>query len=384
MPLADEPEGRTFMNYPYRVAGGTTAFFSNFFYRFSDQELVFLRHAPAAFVEQGNADWFDHHGFQRASLSAEPSLALEVRTHRGSAAYSYMEPVVAEIKLSNVSAAPLIVDANTLLDQDALAIVVKRQGDRARMRVPHARFCLQPTPRVLQPGEGLYASVLVSVARDGWEIAEPGRYTVQAALRLPSGEEVVSNPLALRVERPDDRKQERLGDDFFDAGVARIFASGGTRVKTQVNQTLEAVVDQLPHHPVSRHARVLLGRPYATPFKTIEFPDPAVAAPTSVAAGGGRITELEPDLGLAAQQLGSALDDHDAAADTFGHIRYRRTVERLADVLERGGAADAAVRVLDDAATVLAKRGVLASVVADLQSRKNEVAVRSGKAQAAR
>ena len=67
--LANEPEARSFMNYPYSVAGGQTAFFSNFQFRFSDQELLFMRHAPARLVQMGNAAWFDHHGFEQARIA---------------------------------------------------------------------------------------------------------------------------------------------------------------------------------------------------------------------------------------------------------------------------------------------------------------------------
>src|SRR6266571_6917277 len=51
IPLANEPEARSFMNYPYNVAAGQTAFFADFEFRFSDGELLFMRHAPARFVE---------------------------------------------------------------------------------------------------------------------------------------------------------------------------------------------------------------------------------------------------------------------------------------------------------------------------------------------
>src|SRR5215212_9955672 len=76
VPLADEPEARSFMNYPYRVAGGQTAFFANFDFRFSDPELLFIRHAPERFVEMGNADWFDNHGFKQAETTPEPDFEL--------------------------------------------------------------------------------------------------------------------------------------------------------------------------------------------------------------------------------------------------------------------------------------------------------------------
>ncbi len=41
------------MNYPYGVAGGESAFFADFEYRFSDGELLFMRHAPGAVRPHG-------------------------------------------------------------------------------------------------------------------------------------------------------------------------------------------------------------------------------------------------------------------------------------------------------------------------------------------
>ena len=79
IPLSNEPEARSFMNYPFRVSGGQNAFFSDFEYRFSDGELLFMRHAPERFVQMGNADWFDHHGFEQAETAPEPTFALKVR-----------------------------------------------------------------------------------------------------------------------------------------------------------------------------------------------------------------------------------------------------------------------------------------------------------------
>ncbi len=379
IPLSDEPEGRTFMNYPYNVNGGTSAFFSDFAYRFSDQELLFLRHAPARFVEPGNADWFDQHGFRQASVSAEPQLALQVRAHRSSMTYSFLEPVYLELKLANISGSPVLVDENILLNQEAMTVIVKRRGDRARQRLPHARYCMQRVTRALQPDEALYESVLVSVSRDGWEIAEPGRYLVQVALRLPSGEDVVSNVLTLRVSPPASRAEEVLAGDFFDIDVARTLASGGTRVMTDAIDTLEEMAGRLGKHPVARHAQLALGRPFARPFKLIDT-GAAQAQPTSVVATGGQISVLPADLTRAGERMGNALADGEAAADTLGHIHYRRAVDRLATVLTEQGADTSAVRALDDAQNVLSKRGVLPSVLAQLETRKTALAAEQGDA----
>lgn len=88
--LANEPEARSFMNYPYSVSGGQTAFFSNFQFRFSDPELLFLRHAPARLVQMGNAAWFDHHGFEQARVLPEPSFKLEARVNRAEARFEFL------------------------------------------------------------------------------------------------------------------------------------------------------------------------------------------------------------------------------------------------------------------------------------------------------
>ena len=80
IPLTNEPEARSFMNYPDGVQGGQNAFFSDFEFRFSDNELLFMRHAPERFVQMGNADWFDHHGFEQANVSPGSPFALELRT----------------------------------------------------------------------------------------------------------------------------------------------------------------------------------------------------------------------------------------------------------------------------------------------------------------
>ena len=102
IPLSDEPNAFSYMNYPYRVPPGPeTVFFQNFGYRFSDNELLFMRHAPYRFVEQGNALWFDHHAFQGANISAEGGLQLVVRVNRPRAEFEFLEPMVIELKLKH-------------------------------------------------------------------------------------------------------------------------------------------------------------------------------------------------------------------------------------------------------------------------------------------
>jgi hypothetical protein len=45
------------------------------------------------------------------------------------------------------------------------------------------------------------------VGQNGWDLAEPGYYTVQASIRV-SGEDIVSQPITIRVQPPKGYDEE--------------------------------------------------------------------------------------------------------------------------------------------------------------------------------
>ena len=100
----------------------------------------------------------DNHGFEQANVSPEPQLALELRVHRedwhGVPTFGFLEPVYVELKLANVSDAPVVVDEHILLDRSAMVVVVKREGREATMRVPYASWCNHASPVALGSSVG--------------------------------------------------------------------------------------------------------------------------------------------------------------------------------------------------------------------------------------
>jgi hypothetical protein len=369
IPLADEPEARSFMNYPYGVAGGETAFYADFEYRFTDQELLFMRHAPERFVRMGDAAWFDNHGFEQARVQAAPALSLELRVNRATPVFEFLEPVMVELKLKNTSSQPQVVDDNILTTLDGITIALKRQGSPARQFLPFAQYCMKAAAKVLQPNEAMYGSVYVTAGLNGVDVAEPGRYILQAALHRTEGD-IVSRPLLLRVAPPRGFEEEVVAQDFFTDEVSRVLAFDGSRVLGEANKVLRDVVERLGARRVAKHARVPLGLSVAEPAKVL-----TIAAGTERAAGGAaprktiKVESSHPE--RAEAELKAALmTNPDVAAESLGHIDYKYYVDELTNLLEAQGDVDEAADSQDTMYKIMAARNVLPRVLAEIDGRR--------------
>jgi hypothetical protein len=358
IPLADEPEARSFMNYPYNVSGGQAAFFADFEYRFSDGELLFMRHAPARFVQMGNADWFDHHGLQGANVSPEPMLELRLRANRERAVFEFMEPVTLELKLTNVSSQPQLVEENLLSMTDSMTVILKKDSKPARQFVPYAQYCWQPHKRVLMPGESDYESLFVSAGLNGWDMAEPGNYTIQVALHM-DGEDLVSNGLRVRVMPPPGYDEETLAQDFFSDDVGRVVAFDGSQFLTKGNDTLREVAEKLSDRRVALHASLALGSTLKQEYRQlVEDPN----EPRKQLAI--KIRPAQPE--EANKLLASALTDQMAvAAESLGHIDFKWYVDRFSDWLAQQGATEEAIETQNKLYNTMSTREVHGRKVLD-------------------
>jgi hypothetical protein len=379
IPLADEPEARSFMNYPYFVTGGENSFFSDFAFRFSNPELLFMRHAPARFVRMGDANWFENHAFQQAAIHPAPPLTLEIRFNRSRPVHEFMEPVVAELKLKNVSSTPQIVDENVLKTLQGITIAVKREGSPARQYAPYARYCTRPAPKALAPGQALYGSVFLTAGLNGIDVAEPGRYVIQAALHQPDGD-IVSAPATLRITPPRSYDEEVLAQDVFTDAVGRVLAFDGSNVLRSANDTLREVVAKLGDRRVARHARIPLALAVAKPAQILDLS----AGNERLAAGSARQMAVQtvgarPDearAGLDAALLGEGAE---VAAESMGHIDYKYYVDKLTDLLESQGQRQEARKVQQELKTLLAARNVLPQVLAEVDARIQTLGGRAAK-----
>jgi hypothetical protein len=368
IPLADEPEVRSFMNYPFRVAGGQTAFFADFAYRFSQDELMFMRHAPERFVQMGNALWFDHHGFENAKTSPEPKYRLELRANRAEPVFDFLEPCTLELKLGNVSGEPQLVSDNVLAD-DHLMVILKKDRGEARQWLPYAQYCRKSTKVVLEPGAARYDSLFLAAGRNGWDVAEPGHYTVQVALHY-DGEDIVSNPLRLKITPPRGYEDERIAQDLFTDDVGRVLAFDGSRVLAAANDVLRDAAEHLPDRAIARHALVALNRPLMREGKVLDIPVSRPVPMQSAAEMGGAIAVAKAKPDEARTGLETALlEAPDKAARTLGHIDYKQYVDRLTDELADQGDRKGAVQAQTALQETLKARKVLPTVLAQVEAK---------------
>jgi hypothetical protein len=289
-PLGDEPYALSFMNNPESLGGNGSNFFDQFEYRFSDSELQFIRHAPEKFVEMGGPYYGDD--YSDASRAPFPAWTLDVSIGKSQQMFDFLEPVIVEVKLTNSSDRPQVIDENVLRTGDDVVISVRRSGGITTRLRPYVISCLGPKWRVLQSGESIRHSVFASAGTMGWLISEPGSYEVRVGLKT-TAVNALAPALRIRVALPCGREEELLAQEFFTDDVGRTLALGGTSVMQQANAVLERVADQMKDRPVARHAQLALGVPKLRPQKTLRLPE-GQAPLCSVAADGGSIALTKP------------------------------------------------------------------------------------------
>jgi len=365
--LKNEPEARSFMNYPSKVKGGDTAFFADFRYRFSDGELLFMRHAPASFVEMGNAAWLDDYAFREALVSPEPSLRLKLRVNRNKAIFEFMEPVTLELKLRNISRKPLFVEKDLLSMTDLMTVIIKRDGRAARQFIPFARYERDSPKEILEPGKSLYEPLFVSAGNNGWDLAEPGDYRVQVALHY-DGQDFLSNKLKMRVLPPRIFEEEHVAQDFFSDDVGRVISFDGSCFLEKANDVLRDVAERLKTRKVAMHASVALGHALSRDFKQLVENDQKPGSRFAIKTRRAMPKEAKKLL------MPALISSSAVAAESFGHIDYKWYVDRFVTCLAREGEMTEARKNQEVLHKTLSKRvvqgrGVLKEVLAEIKKR---------------
>ena len=252
MPLVTDPQALSWMNYPDEASPGSglnaTWFYNQFRFRFDDNELLFMRHAPASFVQMGNSAWFHNHGrVARESLDRRLKLTL----HHAKGVVEMGEPVFIELHLTNLSNQPVMVHRNMDPHDGFVEIAVTNPRGERWPFIPIDHTRVQILRHVFEPGESIYQPVNMVMGRFGFPFKDPGFYRIEASYTNIDGTTAAA-VMQLYVKPAASAEDMRTISELFNARIGRALYVGGTRVMEDVNEKLDWVRNRLgERHPTT-------------------------------------------------------------------------------------------------------------------------------------
>jgi hypothetical protein len=357
MPLTANPQALSWMNYPDEASPGggysATWFYNQFRFRFDDNENLFLRHAPASFVQMGHAAWFYNHGrVARGTLDRRLELVIRSRTE----ILEFGEPVFIELRLRNVGDELLLAHRNLQPSDGMVEIAVTNPSGERRPFIPftHTRRRLDHGP--LAPGETVYDAVNLTMGQFGFVFKEPGPYRIEASYTNRDGSTAAAI-MRLDVRPPGTYEQLRVVQELFHARVGRVLDVGGSRLMSDVNDKLAWVVRELGgQHPASLYLTTVQAAPLARDYKILTGEADRV-----------EVLPAEPD--VCERELAPVVDQAQQAADALGHITFREVVDIYTDAAVAAGEQSKARTAQSHMLGIFESREVVAPVIEEIRKR---------------
>jgi hypothetical protein len=364
-----EPKDYTWMNYPWVETRGKfdlSSFYNQFRFRFNDSENLFLRHAPASYVQMGNKSFLQNHALVSPE-SLDPRLQFFVRNRKPFVELG--EPVFVELRLRNISDETVTVyDILDLGDDNLGAGIVQvaitnPKGER-RPFIPFIQSCIQPDIKTLNHDGRVYASLNLTMGKFGFPFKEQGCYQIEARYRNLDGRTAVA-VTRLWVRAPfksDDRKSLK---ELFNARVGRVLYVGGSR-NEDVNDEIGDICTYIgSSHPAIYYLTAARFTAYANSFKQLE----------KLEADTKKIETLpsEPDKVIEHMNPVVAEKDMPKAADTIGHITYRKIVDVYANCAKETNQKPEARRVKNNLLELFRQRKVIPDVLKEIENDVDEL-----------
>ena len=253
-----------------------------------------------------------------------------------------------------------------------MTVILKKDGAPARQWLPFAQYCRKEAKTVLEAGKSRYAPLFIGAGRNGWDLAEPGRYTVQVAMQAGR------RGSRLEPAAGADRAAARLRRGVPRAGLLHRRGRSRARLRRQPRagpRQRRAARDgrQAADRRVAHHALVALAKPLARAGKMLALPDKDGAttmAPAAEAGGKIKVAKAKPE--EARKQLNSALmKEENVAAETLGHIEYHDYVDQYSDWLAAQGDPNAAAKCQTSLLSTLKARKVADWVLSAIQKKRD-------------
>jgi hypothetical protein len=272
----------SWMNYvqnyqpPPPAPGGEAAYWANFPFQFTDNEITHLRHAFYRNITIGGNAF----GVGAAEIDPElvadrtednSGLRLELRSKE---VFAYGEPVVVEIKLSTTDLRGKRAHSYLHPDDEMVQIAIRKPSGSTVLYRPMIEHCVDEAKTVTLTSEhpAIYDSAYIGYGREGQYFAETGHYQLRAIYIAQDGSRVISPTLTLQVRSPYTATDEEVGELFMgdeQGQLLKLLGSDSEALK-QGNEALDLVLDKHAEHPLAVYARLVKGINAQRNFKKLE------------------------------------------------------------------------------------------------------------------
>ncbi|MFI6868998.1 hypothetical protein [Nocardia sp. NPDC050406] len=367
------PRALSWMNYDWRYdrITGPDRFWSDFRFRFDDEELLHLRHGDRAAVVFGGDPWATGEHWESPPTPGVPSNRSLELLLRAPAYFSFMEPVEIEFRLRNPLPVPQTVDTRLEPHYGTTSVLVRTPDGRTVRFRPVMCLYGRPVTQVLAPAgnaeecpDRYSALVPLTFGRDGFVFDQPGRYLLRATYS-DGVRQTVSNTLAVRIGQPATREQDRFAADFFDPRVGLALTFGGSMSPFLASgmRTLTEAADRFADQDFGTKAAVTLAKSVGSDFFA-----------RTIADGDDRMVRrhrADPAAALAITEPG--LRRYRDATEPTTSIGYNELVALRANLHIANGDPGLAARELTTLADDLSHRGVNPTVLRDIRAKAQAV-----------
>jgi hypothetical protein len=298
-PSPSRPGAKSWMNYPERFPGGPAEYWRKFAFEFDDVELVQLRHGFRDRVIMGGEPFAGSAARARSgswdSEQQDEGLRLTLRAPQ---ALAQGVPVTVGLELSLTGTGTRWVPGVLGPRAGSIDIAILDARGNESVFEPLLLHCRGEKLVPLRPGDApIQDYAFIHYGRSGFAFADPGLYRMRARYDGRDGSVALSDEVPIRVQAP----VSRAGRDVVnlvagnkEVGALMSLMGSDAPGLRGGNETLSAIIERYPTHPLADVARVVQGVNLARGFKRME--------------SGGKINVRPPDLVQAAALVGRVID----------------------------------------------------------------------------
>ena len=277
-PKPNRPDSLSWMNYPWSYpSGGAAGYWSNFDFRFDDEELIHLRHGFRNDVIMGGSDFLAGSSLGRDVMADpvadESGLVLAISTHQHS--FALGEPVVLELTLKTTTTRARRVHTWLHPNFGMVKIVISTPSGVVKAYEPMIDHLVGERQAVLGVNDEIRDSAYIGYGKGGIYFDQPGQYKVRAAYAALDGSQVLSDIVTIRVRYPVSADDDKLAELFMgdDQGALLYLRGSDNQWLRSGNDAFDEVLDRFGSHPLATYARMVKGVNAARTFKTVDATD---------------------------------------------------------------------------------------------------------------